>query len=83
MNISGNAEALVFVGWPYTNHKAQVTIVMATQKEIKLVYNREAEIQTMTKSGNTVSAFTALESNDNGTATLRTINIQNGTLYIK
>jgi hypothetical protein len=81
--ISPTAKALLFVGWPYAGHKAQLTIVAFVNNQVKVVLNKEAELKSVTKTGTQITGFTALEYNTNGTTILRTISAANGTLYIK
>ena len=79
MNISNNAQALIFASRLDTGTKAQVTVVVATQKEVKVVLNKVLEIQTVDLSKN----VTALEYNPNGTTTLRTFTVKDGVLCVK
>jgi len=46
--LSDSSVAIIFVGWPYDSTPSMLTIVVLTQTDAKLVYNKNMEINTIT-----------------------------------
>jgi len=75
-------QAVIFIGKP-SSGKSQVTIVAATPKEIKLVYNKDMAIKSITEKDGDITGVVADEYN-NGIATPRKIYLHpTGMLYIQ
>ncbi len=50
--LSKRAVALAFIGWPYDSTPSCLTIIVLTENDAKLVFNKNMNINTIAQSGN-------------------------------
>lgn len=90
IELSQQTKALAFVGWPYGGDLPYLTIIVLTEKDVKLVFHRYMYISAITKLNNQYSmkTQTTLEEYDSCgklciAPTYTTIYSKNGILYLK
>lgn len=92
IDLSEQAKALVFVGWPYGGDLPYLTIIVMTEQDVKLVFNQHMWIKTITNKPEnkryTMRVQTRLEEYDSSgnpliAPTHTDINLENGILVIK
>ena len=87
--LSNEATALIFVGWSYANNPSQLFIVVLTETDVKVVYNKPMVINSITQSGYNFSMATQsnvlewVNGAEQGTPITHTIYQQDGVLYFK
>lgn len=89
LDLKANIKALCFVGWPYGGDLPLLTIIILTEKEAKLVFNKRVSIIEMTKTEGeyTLKVQTNLEEFDSSGVQVifqkyTTMNSKDGILYI-
>jgi len=77
--------ALIFAGWPYGGRPSQLLIIGLTPKDVKIVYNKNMDINSITQSGYNFSMEVQSNVLDDGqgTAQTHTIYQSNGVLYFQ
>lgn len=90
IELKDNIKALCFVGWPYGGDLSLLTIIILTEEDAKVVFNKHLFIESISKNGNEYSMKiqTNLEEFDSsGVQTIfaryTTMYSKDGILYIK
>lgn len=83
--LSDNAMALIFVGWPYDSTPSQLLIFVLTPTDVRMVYNKNMKINSITQMANNFSMIIQSNILDGGEGTpgLHTLWLKDGVLWFK